>query len=108
MTAPGCLVVTGSTVDQSGVRVSQATLGQIEVGVTSEDWIIATLGEPSMRTTVTEEPSVAILRYEYSHTKASGGAVFLIFAGGSSSSDVKVTFFEVTDGVVTRYWTEGN
>ena len=61
-----------------------------------------------MRTTVTEEPSVAILRYEYSRTKASGGAVFLIFAGGSKNSDVAVTFFEVTDGIVTRYWTEGN
>ncbi|MHC5028229.1 MAG: hypothetical protein ACYTGR_15865 [Planctomycetota bacterium] len=104
--ASGCLVVSGSSFDQSGVKVSAVTTGQIEAGVTTEDWIIATLGEPSTRTTVSETPAVAILKYEYTETKSEGGAVFLIFAGGSSRTRTDITYIEVTDGIVTRFWSE--
>ena len=106
LAAGGCLVVSGTSAHESGVRVSAATLDQIEPGKTTEAWLLATLGEPTSRTKVDCKDSVEILRYEHSTRKSSGGAVFLIFAGGSEHSSRSVAYFEVTDGIVTRAWTE--
>jgi outer membrane protein assembly factor BamE (lipoprotein component of BamABCDE complex) len=102
----GCLIMSGKSIDESGVQVSSDTLRQVEPGVTSEAWLVATLGEPSERTTVEDQERVEILRYDYTIAKSEGGTVFLLFAGGSETRKTTRTYFEVTDGVVTRYWTE--
>ena len=47
--ASGCLVVSGKSVDERGTLITQNTLHQIEPGVTTESWLIATLGEPENR-----------------------------------------------------------
>ena len=88
------------------MRVSAATLSQVEPGKTTEAWLLATLGEPTSRTKVECKDNVEILRYEHSVHKSSGGAVLLIFAGGSDHKSRSVAYFEVTDGIVTRAWTE--
>ena len=108
LTAGGCLVVGGSSYYESGVRVSQSTLNQVQVDKTTEAWLIAALGEPSHRRKVAgQDHVVEILSYEYTVEKSSGGAVFLVFAGGEEHRYRRVTYFEVTDGVVTRAWSEG-
>jgi hypothetical protein len=104
--AGGCLVTSGRSIDESGVRVSSDTLRQIEPGVTTEAWLVATLGEPSERTTVEDQEHVEILRYDHTVSKSEGGTVFLLFAGSSETRKTTRTFFEVTEGVVTRYWNE--
>ena len=104
--ASGCLIVSGKSVNESGTKISSSTLKQIEEGHTTEAWLVATLGAPDCRTVVKDCESVAILRYDHCVTKAEGGAVFLIFAGGSETTTRTITYFEVTDGVVTRTWTE--
>ena len=106
LTASGCLVVSGKSIDESGVRISQETLREVEPGTTTEAWLVATLGEPSERTIVEGQEHVRILRYDLTVSRAEGGAVFLIFAGGSETTHTSRTFFELVDGVVTRYWTE--
>jgi hypothetical protein len=108
LAAGGCLIVTGNTHHETGVRVSDSTLSQVEPGKTTEAWLLATLGEPTARTRIECDRKVEILRYEHSTHKSSGGAVFLIFAGGSDRSDRSVAYFEVTDGIVTRAWRETN
>jgi len=100
---PGCLVTSGSSITESGMEVSSTTLDQIEVGRTTESWLIAALGEPSHRTAVGDDGG-AILRYDYKVVRKGHGTVFLIFAGGSRKERVERTFFEVEDGVVTRWW----
>lgn len=117
----GCLVTSSSTTDESGARISSASLDQIVLGETTETWLRATLGEPDACTTTggcattevctaTEAaataPETRVLRYDHSVTRSSGGTVFLIFAGKSKSSRVTRTFFEIENGVVTRYWIE--
>lgn len=103
---PGCLIVSGKSFDESGVRISDSTFQQVEIGQTSEAWVRATLGEPSSCVDVEGSPGVRVLRYEYVETHKSGGAVFLIFAGGSEKTHRSSSYFEFTDGVLTRYWVE--
>jgi hypothetical protein len=102
----GCLVMSGKSIDESGVRVTASTLGQVEPGRTTGAWLIATLGEPTARSSVAGLPGLEILRYDFERRTSEGGTVFLIFAGGKETSACDRTYFEVTDGVVTRYWKE--
>ncbi|MCZ6836208.1 MAG: hypothetical protein O7G85_10575 [Planctomycetota bacterium] len=104
--ASGCLIVSGKSTKESGTRISNTTLGQIEPGVTTESWLIATLGEPDRRSDVEGQEGVSVLLYEHCETKSDGTAVFLIFAGGSDVTRITTTYFEVDDGIVTRTWTE--
>lgn len=105
LTLSGCLVMGGSSIDESGVKVTESTLDQVEVGTTTRDWLLGALGEPTSRNVVDENTEV--LRYAWSRTKSKGGAVFLIYAGGSETVEKTTAYFEVTDGIVTRFWTEG-
>ena len=106
ITTTGCLVVTGSSYHESGVKVTPTTLDRIELGTTTEAWVIAALGEPTERTEVEGQPDVAILRYEHRTTEHSGGTVLFLFAGGKDESHTSTAYIEVTNGVVTDYWTE--
>jgi len=103
--ASGCLIVRGSSVDEAGTKISSPTLSQIQTGETTEAWLVATVGEPTRRSAVNEH--ISILRYDHTVTMQKGGAVFLLFAGGDQTEQTTSTIFEVTDGVVTRYWIEG-
>lgn len=103
---PGCLVVSGKHIDETGVKLSGSTLMQVEPGVTTGDWLMASLGEPTEKSVVDESGRTEIWKYTYTRTRSSGGAVFLIFAGGSEERTSSVTYFELVDGYVTRYWSE--
>jgi len=105
----GCLVTGGSKVEESGVKVTTATLEQVQPGVTTESWLRAALGEPTTREKASAEgaaPLVELWKYRYTRTEAESGTVFLIFAGGSKEQSSTTAWFELTDGVVTRCWTE--
>ncbi len=104
--AGGCLIMSAQSSHQSGIKVSDSTLRQIEVGTTTESWLVVTLGEPSRRSTVEGKENVELLVYEHTIHVSSGGTVLFLFAGGSDVDRISVAYFELTDGVVTRYWTE--
>lgn len=107
MSLGGCLLATSSSTYETGRLVSSNTLSRVEIGKTTESWLLGTLGEPSSRATVNEaNPKVEILRYDYTKREESGGALFLIFAGSSTKSTTNSTWFEVTDGVVTNHGTD--
>jgi outer membrane protein assembly factor BamE (lipoprotein component of BamABCDE complex) len=102
--AAGCLVTSSSKTTQSGTSVSGVTLDQIRPGETREAWLLASAGEPTSRAKVDDHTS--ILRYDHVETRKSGGTIFLLFAGGSTKQKTTSVRFEVTDGVIQRYWTE--
>jgi hypothetical protein len=106
LSATGCLVMAGSEIEESGTQITHETLTKLEPGVTTEAWLVATLGEPTRRTVVEGQEHIHVLRYDHVVTKHEGGAVFLIFAGGSSKTKVTRTYIETIDGLVSRYWTE--
>jgi len=102
----GCLVSSDSHVRESGVKVSSETLQQVEVGKTTEAWLRATLGEPTGESTVEGNGNLKLLRYTYSVEESGSGGVFLLFHSRSTKKRTTTTYFEITDGVVTRHWTE--
>ena len=102
----GCLVVTSNSSYEKGVKVTPATLQRIEVGQTTEQWVIATLGEPSERNVVEGQPNVEIFKYQHTTHESSGGTVLFLFAGHESNANKSVVYIEITDGVVSDYWTE--
>src|SRR5690606_26162363 len=102
----GCLVTSGSRVEESGVRISPQTLQPIEVGHTTAGCLLATLGEPTSGSPVADQPNVKLYRYRYAEKRTEAGAVFLIFGGRHQTSTATTTYFESTDGIVTRHWTE--
>ena len=106
LSAAGCLVMAGSEIEESGTQITRETLTKLEPGVTTEAWLVATLGEPTWRTVVEDQEHIHVLRYDHVVTKHEGGTVFLIFAGGSSKTQVTRTYIETIDGLVSRYWTE--
>ena len=104
----GCFIIhTDKRVRESGVPVSSKTLNQVKPGETSEAWVLAALGEPSNRTVVEQGGSTTkILRYDHTTHKSDEGRVFLLFSGETDETRVRRTYFEIKDGVVTRYWTD--
>ena len=102
----GCLVTSSKQVKETGTPVSSNTLRQVEPGVTTTDWLLATLGPPTSRNAVADQHNTEILAYQHEVVRTSRGKVFLLFSGSSNTVDAQRTFFEVADGVVTRYWTE--
>jgi hypothetical protein len=102
----GCLVSGSNQVKESGTAVSSSTLQNVEPGVTTRDWLLATLGPPTSRSTVADQGNVEILSYKHEVVRTSRGSVFLLFSGSSNTTDTQQTFFELADGVVTRYWSE--
>jgi len=109
MLLSGSLVTSGKNVEERGVQIAEPTLAQVETGKTTETWLIATVGEPTSRRTVASEdgkPHIDVLCYEHKLVRSEGGTVLFLFAGGSKDVKTTTTYFEVTDGVVTRYWKE--
>ena len=104
--AGGCLVTSGRHMSESGTKVSSSTLKQVELGKTTSAWLVATLGEPSECTKVEGDPSVEIYRYDHITTQRSSGTIFLLFATGAKKQVSERTYFEITDGVVTKHWKE--
>ncbi len=102
----GCLLTSHNSVDESGVAVGDSTLRQVRVGETTDSWLLATLGEPTSRRDVRGPGDVEILAYNHEIVRKSRGSVFLLFSGRSHKEQNTTTYFEITDGVVTRYWTE--
>ncbi|SRR5690554_1008629 len=104
--AAGCLITSHKATHESGIEVGRGTLRQIEPGKTTEQWLLAALGEPTSRAIVRGPDDVHILGYSHEKMKKSRGSLFLLFSGSSKKIDKRTTYFEITNGVVTRYWVE--
>ena len=98
----GCLVATSSNETHNGKYISPSSWDQIQPGKTSQDWVTATLGDPTTKTRIDSDGEV--WKYSYKIHKDSSGAVFLIFAGSSSQDIDGSAFIEFKDHVVTRRW----
>lgn len=113
----GCLINGSSQENLTGIRISQSSLSQIEVGTTTSEWVEAAFGHPTSRQVVTRNDAVnkdvpqhmvEIWRYEWSRSVSSSGEVFLLLSSYNSKVDSTTVFLEFTDGIVTRYWTENS
>ena len=92
------------TYGPKGPAVGSSTLGKVKVGQTSEAWVLGTLGEPSSETVTSDD--TRILRYEYTRSVDSRFSMPLIVDSHDKRESRTVYVFEITDGIVTRFWKE--
>ncbi|MEM9157814.1 MAG: hypothetical protein AAGB46_02100 [Verrucomicrobiota bacterium] len=101
----GCVVIqSDSKTRVYGKEVSDEILSRIEIGNTSKDWILATLGEPSHHSRLDE--SAEILKYTSKSVKTSQAGLLFILNAKSLSEKKQTVFFEFQDGFLTNYWIE--
>lgn len=100
----GCLVVnrSESTVRAGGSEIGAATLGQIEPGKTTRNWLVATLGRPTEVNTVSENEEV--LRYESRTVQERRLHILLLYGGDHEVERVENVYFEIENGIVMNYW----
>lgn len=87
---------------QDGVRIGDETLHQFKPGVTTEAWLLAVVGPPSSTSVVQGVENTRVLRYATGETMTGLSALL----SGRSQRNTAVTYFIVTDGVVTRFWAD--
>lgn len=92
------------TYGPKGPPVGHSTLKQIRIDRTSKEWLLGTLGAPTRQTRTPE--GTEILTYEYIKKIDSDLDVFLILDFDDKREERTVLYFELTDGVVTRFWKE--
>jgi outer membrane protein assembly factor BamE (lipoprotein component of BamABCDE complex) len=97
----GCLVTHNSSTTHNGTQVTSETFDQIKPGATTAGWVLATLGQPTSKTSTGSDE---IWKYVYTEHTDSSGAIFLIFGGSDSSDKSETAFVEIKDGIVTNKW----
>ncbi len=95
------VVVAGCSSPRTGVRIGDNTLEQFEAGVTTEAWLIAIIGEPTTWSIVQGVEDTKVYRYELVERK---GGLMSFFSGDQLSTSV--VYFIITEGIVTRFWTD--
>lgn len=101
----GCLASGSSRSTSSGRFIGDDTVSKIEPGVTTREWIRAVLGEPSSAATLSDGRT-EVWKWEFSETKASRGAVFLLFRSSTNRTTQRTVYVEFEEGVVRRAWSD--
>lgn len=91
----------GCSAPRTGVRIGDNTLEQFEAGVTTEPWLVAIIGEPTSASIVQGVEDTKVYRYELVERK---GGILSVFTGDELSTSV--VYFIITEGIVTRFWTD--
>jgi len=92
------------TYGSKGPAVGHETLRQVEVGKTTKDWLLATLGEPSSQST--NPDGTEILRYCYTKKVDSEFELFLLLDLDDKEERHTTLYFELKDSIVTKFWKE--
>jgi len=103
VTLAGC-VSGGAYSEYEGPNIGDRTLSQIEPNVTTQAWILAVLGEPTEKSTVSgEQGDLEIWKWIRRKTVTTKGSVFVV-SSKSKSEEVRTVYVEIKDGLVTRAW----
>ncbi len=104
LTLTGCVAGSSSS-KLSGTHIGHNTIGQIEPGVTNKAWVLATLGEPSSKSSLdSADGGTEIWRYEWTHRRKASGWVFPIVVGSSNAETSGKAYVEFEGDTVVRAW----
>lgn len=98
----GCLIHSRSRTQYSGKQVGEATFDRIEEGKSTPEFVLATLGEPTRKTPLSD--GTEVWKWEYRKTQSSSGSVFLLYGGSGHSEHEGAAFVTIKDGVVSKKW----
>jgi outer membrane protein assembly factor BamE (lipoprotein component of BamABCDE complex) len=99
---PGCLVTSQSRTEYSGRYVGPETFERVQEGKSSQEFVRATLGEPTCRTPLSD--GTEVWKWEYQKTHSGSGTVFLLFGGSDRTEHPGAAYVTFKDGVVARKW----
>ena len=96
---------------ETGKAVSQEILDEIQLGQTTDSWLIAQLGRPSSRSPTDGGGEILQYRHQISHREylvehSEDGTIKLKYPG-ERRVETKTVCFEVVGGKIRRYWIEG-
>lgn len=100
----GCIIARSSTREESGKKIGEATLRQLEVDSTTQDWVLSVLGEPTRRSAIEEGAEIWV--YEYQLKKESRVGVVVLLSSEDEKIENQSVFLEFKNKVLTRYWIE--
>lgn len=86
----------------NGPSIGHETLRQVQAGQTSKEWVLGTLGAPTSETATPE--GTEILKYVYTKKVDVDFNFCIFFDIDETSEQQTVYYFEIADGVVTRFW----
>jgi hypothetical protein len=95
---------TDVTYGTNGPAVSSRTLKMVKIGETSKEWLYGTLGDPTSESRTPD--GIELLRYEYNKKVDSSFEINPFLDLGDKKEVRTVYYFELKDGVVTRFWKE--
>ena len=98
----GCVVCGNSSRQESGKKIRESTLKQLEPGKTTKEWTLSVLGTPTSRNAL--DNGVEVFKYEYTETVDEQLAVFLILASDSERKTSQSIILEFKDDILTKYW----
>jgi outer membrane protein assembly factor BamE (lipoprotein component of BamABCDE complex) len=101
----GCLIYRDDTrYGDKGKAPTDRTLDQIQTGTTTREWVLVTLGEPSRQSTI--QDGTEVLEYQYSRKKDNQFILCPFVFINDEGEEKQTLYFEVADGVVTKFWKE--
>ncbi|MBN2507207.1 MAG: outer membrane protein assembly factor BamE [Verrucomicrobia bacterium] len=101
--SPGCTVISSnSSTSHSGTQVPEETIAQLEVGKTTKEWVIATLGAPTSASSVNEKTEV--LRYTSTRTRKTHSGLLLVLSANNQTVTKETLYLEFQEAVLKRYW----
>jgi outer membrane protein assembly factor BamE (lipoprotein component of BamABCDE complex) len=98
----GCLISSHSNTEFSGRYIGAETMAQLEPGKTKEDFVVATIGTPTTKTTL--EDGSEVWKYEYRKRTSGNGTVFLLLNTSNSTDKEGAVYVILKDGVVQKAW----
>lgn len=99
----GC-ISSGSVSEFNGPNIGDRTLAQIKPGKTTQEWILAVLGEPTEKATVADsDGEIEVWKWIRRKVTTTRGSAFVI-SSRSKTEEVRTVYVEFKDEVVTRAW----
>ncbi|MBL9147876.1 MAG: hypothetical protein JNM94_04210 [Phycisphaerae bacterium] len=101
---PVQIQMSGPSITYSGTYVSEQLFDYIKIGVTRDDWILAVLGEPDARSTLSDGNE--LWRWKYQPVSQQGPILTMWQTGGKDEPNVKqsITIIEFHNGMVAAKW----
>jgi outer membrane protein assembly factor BamE (lipoprotein component of BamABCDE complex) len=104
MAATGCIAMHKSTINVQGEAVAKASLQAVKEGVTTREDLIKAFGQPDQ--TLNQEGGRETLVYVQETRETNETSVLFLLAWDTTRNVTVRHNFELTNGVLTRYWKE--
>lgn len=98
----GCIIGSHSDVKTTGSYIGPQSFTQIEPGTTTGEWVLATFGEPTSRSSLSD--GTEVWKWTYSRVKTGRGSLLFVYGGSDRTETQGAAFVQLRDGLVINKW----